>query len=120
MTEREYYMPDLLEDARDSLKNEYDLLDAQYPCDLIAEVADESVPVYTYDLLQYGANNFDLMTEEPELGPAFDGSSTPVNIIAANIYEAVSNHLHQELDDILQELGEEAVIDEESEAIEEA
>ena len=120
MAEREYYIPDLLEDARDSLKNEYDLLDAQYPIDLIHEVADGSVPVYTHDLLQYGANNFDLMVEVPELGPAFDGSPTPANIIAANIYEAVSNHLHQELDDILQELGEEAVINEEAEAIEDA
>jgi hypothetical protein len=101
-------MKKLLEDARDTLKNEYDLLDAQYPTDMIAEVADSSVPVYTADLLEYGSANWDLMTEEPELGPAFDGSPTPINIIAANIYEAISNHLHAELDTILEELEEES------------
>ena len=35
-----YSMSGLLEEARDTLKTEYDLLDAQYPCDYIAEVAD--------------------------------------------------------------------------------
>jgi len=102
-----YRMCDLLEEARDTLKTEYDLLDTQDPYDYIAEVADGSVPVYYYDLAQYGANNLDLATEVPELGPAFDGEPTAVNIIAANIYEAVSNHLHGELDDILEELREE-------------
>ena len=104
----DYSMRTLLEDARDSLKNDYDLLDEVYPSDIIFEVADSSVPVYTADLLEYGSKNWELMTEEPELGPAFDGSPTPVNIIAANIYEAVSNYLHGELDDILEELREEA------------
>ncbi len=107
MAEREYYMPDLLEDARDSLKNEYDLLDASDPYDYIAEVADGFVPVYHSDLIEYGYHNRDLMHDVPELGPAFDGEPTPMNIIAANIYEAVSNHLHQELDKILEELEEE-------------
>ena len=107
MNTREYYMPDLLEGARDSLKNEYDLLDAQYPTDLIHEVADGSVPVYYSELIEYGYCNRDLMHDVPELGPAFDGEPTPMNIIAANVYEAVSNHLHQELDDILEELREE-------------
>ena len=83
------------------------MLDARYPSDYIAEVADGSVPIYTADLLEYGSHNWELMTEEPELGPAFDGSPTPINIIAANIYEAVSNYLHSELGSIIEELNEE-------------
>ena len=107
MTERKYYMPDLLDDARDTLKNEYDLLNASDPYDYIHEVADGFVPVYYSDLIEYGYRNRDLMFDVPELGPAFDGEPTPINIIAANIYEAVSNYLHQELDGILEELKEE-------------
>ena len=107
MNDQDYTMRTLLQDARDSLKNDYDLLDAKYPSDLIAECADGFVPVYTSDLLEYGSANWELMTDEPGIGPAFDGSPTPINIIAANIYEAVSNHLHQELDDIMEELQEE-------------
>ena len=107
-TEREYYMPDLLDDARDSLKNDYNLLDEQYPSDIVSEIADSFVPVYTFNLIEYGYHNRDLMFDEPELGPAFDGSPTPTNIIAANIYEAVYNHLYQELDSVLTELEEEA------------
>ena len=104
----EYYLPDLLDDARDSLKNDYNLLDEQYPSDIVSEIADSFVPVYTFNLIEYGYHNRDLMFDEPELGPAFDGSPTPTNIIAANIYEAVYNHLYQELDSVLTELEEEA------------
>ena len=103
-----YSMKTLLEDARDTLKDEYDLLDAQYPDDYIFEVADGSVPVYTADLLEYGSANWELLTTEPGIGPAFDGSPTPINIIAANIYEAVSNYLHGELDSIIEELEDES------------
>ena len=56
------------------------------PHDAIHEIADSSVPVYTGDLLRLAAENLQLATEEPECGPAFDGSPTPVNIIAANVY----------------------------------
>jgi len=109
MNEQEdYTMRTLLEDARESLKNDYDLLDAIYKEDYISEVADSSVPVYTADLLAYGSANWELITDEPEIGPAFDGSPTPINIIAANIYEAVQNHLYEELDDIIAELEEES------------
>ena len=107
MNENNYHLSDLLDDARESLKTEYDLLDSDEPYDYIAECADGFVPVYTSELIEYGYHNRDLMFDEPELGPAFDGSPTPTNIIAANIYEAVSNYLHQELDDIIAELEEE-------------
>lgn len=73
----------------DQIDNEYhnDL------CDIIFECADSSVPIYTSDILQLAADNIDLATSEPDIGPAFDGSPTPVNIIAANIFEAIEECL---------------------------
>lgn len=81
----------------------------------IAEVADSSVPIYTADLMQLAANNIDLAVTEPELGPAFDGSPTPANIIAANVYEAITAHLWDNLDRIKNEIEEEMLLDAESE-----
>lgn len=74
------------------------------PHDAIHEIADTSVPVYTGDLLRLAAENLALATDDPECGPAFDGSPTPVNIIAANVYE----HLERKLWDAWQTLEEEA------------
>ncbi len=71
------------------------------------EFADGSVPVYTGDLMQLAANNIDLVTVTPELGPAFDGEPTPVNIVAANVYEAIINGLHEAWREIEEEREEE-------------
>ena len=75
----------------------------QYPEDNVHDVADGLVPVYTSDLMQLAADNLLLAIDEPELGPAFDGSHTPANIVAANIYE----HLERILFEYLYELQEE-------------
>ena len=61
--------------------------------DTIHELADGLVPVYTSDLMQLAADNLNLATDAPELGPAFDGSPTPSNIVAANVYEWLSGEL---------------------------
>src|SRR4051794_33982168 len=66
------------------------------PNDVIHEIADGSVPVYTSDLLRLAAESNELATVTPELGPAFDGSPTPVNIIAANVFEAIEVVLWEE------------------------
>ena len=55
------------------------------------EIVDGAVPIYTGDLMELAAENINLATDAPELGPAFDGSPTPVNIVAANVYEHLSN-----------------------------
>ena len=78
---------DLIKDAIEDLEDrveDWDDVD-----DIIHEIADMYVPVYTYDLLQLACENLDLATLEPEMGPAFDGRPTAVNIIAANVYEAI-------------------------------
>ena len=61
--------------------------------DTISELADGLVPVYTHDLMSLAAENIRLASDEPELGPAFDGSPTPVNIVAANVYEWLTAEL---------------------------
>ena len=48
--------------------------------DIFHEIADSNVPIYTYDILKLASDNLFLATSEPELGPAFDGEPTPVNI----------------------------------------
>jgi hypothetical protein len=70
------------------------------PHDVIHEIADSGVPVYTGDLLELACSDASLATDEPELGPAFDGSPTPVNIIAANVYERVTADLFEEFERI--------------------
>ncbi len=75
---------DIRQEVRDEAQN---LLDSRYPEDMIHEWADSHVPVYTTDLMELAASDIALATDEPEVGPGFDGSPTPVNIIVANVYE---------------------------------
>lgn len=44
------------------------------------------LPRYTSDLLALACEDNALAVDTPELRPAFDGSPTPANIIAANVY----------------------------------
>ena len=53
----------------------------------LTDIVNEAVPLFSSDLIQLALENVELGTNEPELGPAFDGRPTPVNIIAANVYE---------------------------------
>ena len=71
------------------------------------EFADGAVPVYNGDLLDLAAGNNDLALTAPEIGPAFDGTPTPINIIAANVYEAVEAGLYQAWQEIEEERKEE-------------
>jgi hypothetical protein len=64
--------------------------------DIAHEIADGLVPVYTSDLMQLAADNINLATNEPELGAAFDGSPTPANIVAANVYEELCGEVWEQ------------------------
>ena len=66
---------------------------AAEPHDAIFEIADRNTPIYTSDLLRMAAEYLPLATGEPELGPAFDGRPTPVNIIAANVFAYLEQKL---------------------------
>ncbi|MGH2761396.1 MAG: hypothetical protein ACRDLD_02255 [Thermoleophilaceae bacterium] len=78
--------------------DEIDLTDPDSK-DRCHEIADNVVPVYTHEIMATISESIELAAVEPELGPAFDGSATPVNVAAANIYELVSNIAHQRLYD---------------------
>lgn len=87
-------------EARNELRdrwNEYrEDFDAGCEGDVIHEVADGHVPCYTSQLLELANDDNSLATDEPELCPAFDGTATPVNIIAANVYEKLTAALWDE------------------------
>ena len=114
MRECDKTIDDVKESARESFLDalEYENfesfsdLKAFEPHDMIFETADSSVPVYTYDLLTIAASDLWLATETPDLGPAFDGSPTPVNIIAANIFEAIEADLWEYWQDVILEGNE--------------
>jgi hypothetical protein len=88
-------------DMQDTLSNLQDELlqwilnnpDNDQPHDYIFELADGGVPVYNHDLLAWALEDMDFALSEPEIGPAFDGTPTPINIIAANIFEYLQGEL---------------------------
>ena len=90
-----YYTEDLIEgaieDLQDRIKEEEIKIDEIELDDAISEVADNNIPIYTYDLLQYASNNFDLI-EPSEL--CSDNPSV-ISIIQANIYELLTEALYE-------------------------
>jgi len=100
---------DIITDAITDFENEYEA-EMQYPEDLCAEIADSAVPLYTNEIIEVGTSDHSLMTDEPELGSAngsnFSGENNVINIIAANIYEKVSNALYARLYKLQQEEDE--------------
>ena len=87
---------ELGQDVRAELRERIDEIDRDEPHDVIFEIADSNVPIYNYDLLDVASNNINIAVNEPELGPAFDGSPTPINVIAANIFEYLETELWDE------------------------
>lgn len=57
------------------------------------EIAKNSIPSSSKEILLLAARNLDLALEEPLRGPAFDGRKTAINLIASNIQEAVYQSL---------------------------
>ena len=95
--EKTYYSEDLIKGTIEYLdeqikwykeeKEEYDI------DDLISEVADNSIPIYTYDLLQYASNNFDLI----QPNTSAEEYSDVIKIIQCNIYEMLTEHLYNHI-----------------------
>lgn len=96
---------EIIKDACDELRD-CDIADVTEPHDIIHEIADGSVSVYYSDLLELASQNNELALSVPELGPAFDGEPTPVNIIAANVFEAIEQGLWEEWREIEEEREE--------------
>ena len=95
--EKTYYTRDLIEEAIDELQDRIQWCKEEkeeyYEDDLISEVADNNIPIYTYDLLQYASNNFDLI-EPSQLYHGIDNPSV-TQIIIANIYELLTEALYE-------------------------
>ena len=89
-----YYTEDLIESAIDDLqeriKEEEIKIDEIETDDAIAEIADNNIPIYTYDLLQYASNNFDLIHPSELQGD----EPSVTSIIQANIYEILTEELY--------------------------
>ena len=86
---KKYYTEDLIEGAIDELQERFvgeeDEID-----DIIAEIADNNIPIYTYDLLQYASNNFDLIQQNDLAGFEPD----VIKIIQANMYDILTEELY--------------------------
>ena len=93
-----YYMQDLYDQAIEELQDRLkeagyginDQFGRDYIDDVIHEVADGNVPIYTYDLLQYASNNFDLI----EPNDLCSENANVTQIISANIYELITEKLY--------------------------
>ncbi len=100
-------MHELEKEIRQEIRDEAaELLVDQYPEDRIMEMVDSSVPVYTSDLMAIAAADVFLATAEPEVGPAFDGSPTPANIVAANVYDRLNAIANEEWEKVKDEAEE--------------
>ena len=64
----------------------------------ITEIYDGCTPIYNYDIMKIGSLP-EVFGHENELGPAFDGTLTPVNISAGAIDEILSEVAWEEVDD---------------------
>ena len=95
---KSYYTEDLVKGAikeleetlKESEYGEKDQYGRDYLDDIIHEIADNNIPIYTYDLLQYASNNFDLIQPSDLQG---DNPSV-ISIIQANIYEILTEELY--------------------------
>ena len=94
-----YYLSELQRGAReeleDRIKEEEIKIDEIELDDAIAEIADNNIPIYTYELLQYASNNFDLIEPNDLAGDNPD----VVKIIQCNIYELLVQDLYEYLNE---------------------
>jgi hypothetical protein len=115
-------LQDCLNNAEEALRETWEWNECRYASDVeddIFEVADGAVPIYNSDLLEVASNSPDMALLAPECGPAFDGTPTPINIIAANIYEAITAELYGVAQALEEEADEREMEEEEEEEEEE-
>ena len=99
MEKKTYYLSELQRGAREELEERIKWCreneEQENSDDLIAEVSDNNIPIYTYDLLQYASNNFDLIEPNDLAGDNPD----VVKIIQCNIYELLMEDLYEYLNE---------------------
>ncbi len=72
--------------------------------DVIHEIADSSIPVYTCDLLSLACGAPSLATDEPEIVGA-EHFGTALSIIVGNLYERLSAALFEEWESMHEEVS---------------
>ena len=92
-----YYISKLQREAREELEDRIKWCreneEQENSDDLIHEVADNNIPIYTYDLLQYASNNFNLIYKNDLCSDDADC----IQIIQSNIYEELMEDLYEYL-----------------------
>ena len=86
-----YNLDDLVEDACYSFDNDYNRNNYDDD-DTMHEIADNSVPIYYYDIGKYAAHNPWIMMNKPEMG---SDNMNALQFMQANIYEYVLNGLYE-------------------------
>lgn len=69
----------------------YDNEETDYLSDLLHEVADSHVPVYTNDIIELAKEDFELVLAVSEL---CQSDATPLQQITCNIYDHINDFLH--------------------------
>ena len=95
-----YRLEDLLDDAIQELKDTIKREDIDCIEDTISEIADGCVPIYTYDLFRYGAENYGTLNDKP----AWECGDDMVKILQTNIY----CYLVEGLSEAYEEINEES------------
>ena len=94
-----YYISKLQREARDELEDRIKWCreneEQENSDDLIQEVADNNIPIYTYDLLQYASYNFNLIYKNDLCSDDADC----IQIIQSNIYELLMEDLYEYLNE---------------------
>ncbi len=100
-----------------------------YICDVISEIADNNVDIYTYDLLEWAKGNYSYIEEAiDELGTPTDsqGRADFIGMIRQGQYIYYTQDLYDNLDDIIKnyiynyitnELGIEEITEEQEEEV---
>ena len=102
---KSYELKDLVIDACDTLDHDWkEIQKGHYELDeTIHEIADNSVPIYYWDIGQYASRNSWLMTEIPELNPEGNAHDQ----IQSNIYQYVVDGLYEHVAEKVEEEDEE-------------
>ena len=91
--DKNYSIKDLISDACDDFDVVWEGDSDEW--DVMHEIADNSVPIYYWDIAQYAAHNSWLMTAKPELNP----NGNAHDQIQSNIYEAICEGLYEHINE---------------------
>ena len=94
-----YRLENILDDAIQELKDTIKREDIDDIEDAIVEIADGCVPIYTYDLFRYGAENYGTLNDKPE----WECGDDMVKILQTNIYTYLVDGLAEAYEEIKEE-----------------